>query len=217
MIEMMKEIFDSYEDLAEYMVFRASEGQYTVAALFYEDAMGLMRELMLYDDVTFESIEISPPEYDGYEKEYYVSLADDFIAGVEKAYEDGRYLSTEADLTMIDADANSKILSALDTAKCRELDFDDTDFDSTDYDEYEDDNCDCEHCECVECEFHPNYKCDTEHEDAECERCADKHEDKTDGTGDEADVSITVDADSGESVTVKMDAGTFIEWLLGLL
>lgn len=118
----MKRIFfDNHEELCEYMIDKAQDGMYSVAVLFYDDAIKLIREMMMYDDIEIESLEIKPYEYDGYDKEYYVSLANDMIASVELAFVDGRYLDAEADLTLIDGNANSAILKHLQENKCHEI------------------------------------------------------------------------------------------------
>ena len=119
--KMRRNFFESYEKLSDYMIDKAQDGLYTVAVLFYDDALGLLRELMRYDDVEIEALDIKPAEYDGYSKEYYVSLADDMVASVEPAYVGGRYLNAEADLTLIDGDANSAIIKNLPENKCHEI------------------------------------------------------------------------------------------------
>lgn len=119
--KMRRTLFDDYEELSDYMIDKAQDGFYTVAVLFYDDALGLLRELMRYDDVKTEVLDIEPKEYDGYDKEYYVSLADDMVVSVEPAYSDGRYLSAEADITLIHGDASSAIIKNIPDDKCLEI------------------------------------------------------------------------------------------------
>lgn len=119
--KMRRNFFEDYEELSDYMIDKAQDGIYTVAVLFYDDALGLLRELMRYDDVDIEALEIKPEEYDGYDKEYYVSIADDMVASVEPAYVGGRYLDADADLTLIDGDANSAIIRNIPENKCHEI------------------------------------------------------------------------------------------------
>lgn len=119
--KMRRNFFENYEELSEYMVDKAQDGLYTVAVLFYDDALGLLRELMRYDDLEVEALDIEPEEYCGYAKEYYVSLADDMVVSVEPAYVSGRYLDTEADITLIDGGANSAIIKNLPENKCHEI------------------------------------------------------------------------------------------------
>lgn len=113
--------FDTHKNLANYMYDKASHGCYTVAVLFHDDAMRLIRELLKNDEIHAESISIESEAYNGYDKEYYVSLADDKVACVEPAYRWEKYLSTDADLTLIDENASSAIIKGIDPDKCLEL------------------------------------------------------------------------------------------------
>lgn len=110
---MRRNYFENHENLCNYIIDKARDGFYSVAVLFYEDAIKLIRELMFYEDITVESLEIAPPKHNGYDKEYYISLTDDLYASVEPAYVDGRYLNAEADLTLIDSDACYAIIKDL--------------------------------------------------------------------------------------------------------
>lgn len=121
---MRRDYFKDYEELSNYMVDKAQDGFYTVTVLFYNDALKLLRELVRYDDIEVEALNIQPEEYDGYDKEYYVSLADDMVVSVEPAYVCGRYLNTEADLTLIIGDASSSIIKDIPENKCHEICFD---------------------------------------------------------------------------------------------
>lgn len=118
---MRKQYFKNCEELSNYMVDKAQNGYYTVAVLFYNNAIDLLCELMRYDDINIESIDIQPVEYKGYGKEYYVSIADDMIVSVEPAFVGGRYLNAEADLTLINGDASSTIIKDISDNKCREI------------------------------------------------------------------------------------------------
>lgn len=118
---MERAIFKDCSELGEYMIDRAQDGHYVVAALYYDNAIKLLRELLLYEDVEAEYIDIKPIESNGYEKEYYVSITEDMIVSVEPAFVYGRYLDAHADLTLVDNEANSKIISEIDPIKCREI------------------------------------------------------------------------------------------------
>lgn len=120
-IKMRRNFFEDYEELGSYMIDKAQDGFYTVAVLFYYDALSLLRELMRYNDVEVEALDIKPGEYDGYDKEYYVSLADDMVVSVEPAYVSDRYLNAEADLTLIDGKASSAIIKDLNENKYYEI------------------------------------------------------------------------------------------------
>ena len=118
---MKRDVFGTYEELSDYMIDKAQNGVYTVAVLFHDDAIELLRQFMRYDDTEVSILDIEPVDLDGYDKEYYVSIADDMMISVEPAYSDGKYLSTDADLTLIDGDASSAIIVNLPDSKCREI------------------------------------------------------------------------------------------------
>jgi hypothetical protein len=136
---MERKFFDSCEDLCEYMIDQAQNGTYSVAVLFYDDAMWLIREFAKYDDIDIEALNIEPYDYNFYGKEYYVSLANDMVLSVEPAYVDGRYLSTEADIMLVDGDACSTILKYLPERKCREIYIGEDEYSYDNYDSNDDD------------------------------------------------------------------------------
>lgn len=114
-------LFNNHKELSDYMIDNALDGLYTVAVLFYEDAIRLTKELMINAGVEAIALDIEPTEYNGYDKEYYVSLNEDMTVFVEPAFVDGRYLDAEADLTLIDGNANSAILKHIQGIKCFEI------------------------------------------------------------------------------------------------
>lgn len=118
---MEKIIFKNCLELGAFMYNKAKNGYYTVAVLFYNEAKQLLKKLLQYDNTDISLIEINSIEYNGYEKEYYVSIADDMVVSVEPAYKNGIYLNAEADLTLVDNNASSKIICNADHKKCREL------------------------------------------------------------------------------------------------
>lgn len=137
---MRRYYFKNYEELSDYMIDKAQNGFYAVAVLFYEDALRLLRELMFNNDIDVGALDIKPEQYEGYNKEYYVSIADDMVVSVEPAYVGNRYLDTEADITLIDGSASSTIIKNLPVTKCCEIkigDIDDCDF-VEDYDNKDD-------------------------------------------------------------------------------
>lgn len=113
--------FAQIGDLAEYMINRVEDKEYIVAALFFDNAVELMRSLLLYDEVRIGTIEISDIEYDGYTGEYYVSLMDDYTLCVERALSDDKYLRTDAALLLLDGDVKYAIVEANDASECVEI------------------------------------------------------------------------------------------------
>lgn len=150
---MKAEYFRNHEKLSDYMIKQAENGFYTVAALFYDDAMKLVRELLRYDDVVVEALEILPEEYNGYDKEYYVSVTEDLIVSAEPAYRDGKYLYADGEITLLEGSISSEILKYVGIQSSIEI----TIGNSYDYEYEDDDLCDeCCHClgECDDDEFY---------------------------------------------------------------
>lgn len=118
---MKRLVLGDISELAEYMVGKIAEEFNVTATLFYDDAVALTRELMSYDDIEVGCLEIMTPEYNGYNKEYYVTLSEDNVLAVEPAWKDGRYLNAEPDLMLIDGDASHQIVADTPIGNCREL------------------------------------------------------------------------------------------------
>ena len=78
--------FATHADLAEAMCRLAESGKVVYAALFYEDARALLKELAYFDEVTFGNIDIEDPQWGGYKREYYVYVDDEYNVGVEPAW-----------------------------------------------------------------------------------------------------------------------------------
>ena len=97
--------------LEEYIYGQVKQGKYVTVALYYNEAVKLIKGMLNFEDVNIEYARIYSPEYYGYEKEYYVSVFDDVKIGVEPAYcDDGkRYLRAGADLYLFDEDVDNRI------------------------------------------------------------------------------------------------------------
>lgn len=112
--------FLSYESLAQYMIEKALEGKTVTAALLYEDAIVLLKELACYEDTSLKNIEVSEPVFNGYDKEFYVTLDADFDVWVEEAFYEtkdenhkGYYRFGGDDvIALIGSDVNSQIIKA---------------------------------------------------------------------------------------------------------
>lgn len=124
--------FAQIGDLAEYMINRVEDKEYIVAALFFDDAVELMRSLLLYEGVQVGTIEISNFEYDGYTDEYYVSLMDDYTLCVERALSNEKYLGTDAALLLLDGDVKYAIVEANERSECVEIVIGEDDCEETD-------------------------------------------------------------------------------------
>ena len=118
---MKRLVLSDISELAEYMIGKVAEEFNVTATLFYDDAVALTRELMSYEDIDVGCLEIMTPEYNGYKKEYYVTLSEDNVLAVEPAWKDGKYLNAEPDLMIIDGDSSHKIVEDIPVGNCREL------------------------------------------------------------------------------------------------
>ena len=122
--------FATHADLAEAMCKLAESGKVVYAALFYEDARALLKELAYFDEVTFGNIDIEDPQWGGYKREYYVYVDDEYNVGVEPAWREkegtdkGIYLGASGCIVLIHSAANSKIIEAMKDSDCAEFDID---------------------------------------------------------------------------------------------
>lgn len=112
----------------------------------YEDTIGVIKELLMFDDIVPYAIELEPEELDGYDMEYYVTLDDELNIWCSKAYSfrHRKYLYTETRRLFVADDCNSAIL--------KEIGCDDDNMYDVSYDTFGDDECDgnCACCQCGE-------------------------------------------------------------------
>ncbi|MCD8290018.1 MAG: hypothetical protein LUC91_00770 [Prevotella sp.] len=129
-----RKVYSTYAELADDMVKLAIHGKTSVAVLFYEDAIEMLKELLLFEDVNAKSVVINEPEYDGYGYEYYITLDDEFNIYIEPAwheefkFDNGKvtpegYYGTAAYKFFIDGEANSAILKKLEEGEGVEIEF----------------------------------------------------------------------------------------------
>ena len=97
--------------LEDYIYGQVKQGKYVVVALYYNEAVKLIKGMLNFEDVNIEYAQISSPEYYDYKKEYYVSIFDDMKVCVEPAYceDNERYLRAGADLYLFDEDVDNQI------------------------------------------------------------------------------------------------------------
>ena len=134
---MKKITINSIEELAEIMHDDAHDGNCVTAILFYDEAIKLMRELMSYDCIIPESFEISPVDFNGYDKEYFVQLGNDMMLAVEKAWRENIPLYCLGDISYIDRNVSDAVKDK-NEAFCVYVDFDS---------DINDDNCECDLCD----------------------------------------------------------------------
>ena len=129
---------------------------------FYEDAVEVIKELMMFDDVMPYSMEISPTELDWYDKEFYVTLDNKLQLWVQPAYcvEHEIYYGSETDVLFIADDCNSAILNRFEVEEVIEVTY------GLDEDNFDEDE-ECEGC-CGECSCHMEHT-------SECEKECEEH------------------------------------------
>ena len=143
---MKRLIVEDMIDVAQIMYDKVASGcESVVFAGYYEDAAQLIKELlMMYDETCVCQISIESIDWDGYDKEYLVTLDSKMNIWCEKAYQEeyNRYLFIGEDCVLIADDCNSKILDSIESEEVYEVGYD---FD----DEHE---CDgnCKNCTCGE-------------------------------------------------------------------
>ena len=138
---MKKFVINEYSSIAEAMFDEIVNKEKEEIAFvgFYEDAIEVIKELLMYEETMPCSIELHPEYIEGYDKEYYVFLNDELEVWCQPAwYEKGKfYLMTDVDITFIMGDCNSAILKTIRTDESVEVSFELSDED-------------CEGC-CGEC------------------------------------------------------------------
>lgn len=149
---MKKIVFNSCEAMAVNMIENACDGKITYTILFYDEAIEVMRHIIsLSPDISFGGINITPVEYNGYDKEYFVVLSDDLTLDIEPAwheknqYHNAGYLGFDSDLIYIDSNANHDVLKDIELYKCYDA-FIDEDNPHTEHEE-----C-CERCKREKCQ-----------------------------------------------------------------
>ena len=144
---MKKFYIEDLYDVAEAMYDEIVENgkDETMFVGHYNEAIEMIKNLMILDDVMPHSIEIHEVEWDGYDKEYYVTLDKKLEVWVEPAmHEDGEYLISLVDVMFMTGDCSSKIIKTVRYDEVVEIVF----FD----DEKLEDECDgcCGECCCYD-------------------------------------------------------------------
>lgn len=108
---------------------------------FYDRAARVAQSLIwLGNPINF--MEIGPEYYDGYDKEFIVTVDEDGVS-VEKAFYEDNYLLSAPDIAYIDNECSSKILRSIESDECIEIEFsDDVDEDTDEKDNNDLVNCD---------------------------------------------------------------------------
>lgn len=140
--------FDYLEDFVDEVIENIHEDEDCFISIFakYEQASEIIKELLAYDFVELDNIDLHSEGFDGYADEYIVELWSDcgtVYIGCEPAKRNGEYFKYDGNICFLFEDCNSKIIKNCDydemydvvIEECNEEDFD---------------GCD-ECCECCDC------------------------------------------------------------------
>ncbi len=147
---MKRIIVEDMIDVAQIMHDKVATGCTGVCFVgIYEDAAELIKELlMMYDETTVNQIAIEMVEYDGYDKEYLVTLDNEMAVWCQKAFNDycNEYFYVEDECVLVADDCNSAILKNIKSDEVYEVSYD-----------LDDEECDGS-CECCQCSGNDNHE-----------------------------------------------------------
>ena len=136
--------FNDYDAFAMRMVNDVMNGKWTAAVLFFDDAAELVKAIIRTEkDIDIYDIDLNSEMVMGYNREYLVSINEDFVLAVnplwheDNEYHKAGYLGFDADVCYVDGDAHNAAIWCVDRDACYEVFIDgkiESDFD-------------CEECE----------------------------------------------------------------------
>ena len=114
----MKKFFvDNLSDVADAMCFDITEDNYedVMFAGYYEDAIVVLKHLLMFDETTPYHIDIADVDLYGYEKEYFITLDSKKNVWCEKAYdyENSRYLVSDTNRLYIADECDFALINYL--------------------------------------------------------------------------------------------------------
>ena len=115
----MKRLFiNDFSEIAELMHEKVCEGCEEATFIgFYDDAVDVLKELAQMDEPYIYQVAIEPEDWDGYDKEYLVTLGDDFSIWCEKAFrqQTNNYIKGLCGCVIIADDCHKECLEDVDT------------------------------------------------------------------------------------------------------
>ena len=142
--------FEYVEYFADYVVCEVENYEDTFVTVIakFDEAKEILKSIMAYDDVNFESLQIESPRMDNYDDEFVISLwmnGDILEIGFEKLKnEDGEYTNPCGDVVFLFSDCSSRIIPLCEGSELYFVDIED---------EYDCDE-ECDDC-CSYVELHP--------------------------------------------------------------
>ena len=158
----MKRLFiNDISEIAEFMYGKVCGACEEASFIgLYDDAVDLLKELAHMEESYIYQVEIEPEDWDGYDKEYLITLDADFNIWCEKAFrqETGKYISGMYDCVIIADDCSRDSLCEVDDDCIYVASYNLNNKMSDEDIEGCDGNCEC--CKCHEIEE----KCDSDDE-----------------------------------------------------
>ena len=114
---------------------------------FYDDVVLVLKRLLGIENVEIGMVNIEPEELDGYDREYTLTLFDNFEIWCDKSYdeENNRYLFDETSVLLLADDCSAEILSSFDAEDVYVVYYEEDS--ELPFVDVPDCNGDCEHCE----------------------------------------------------------------------
>ena len=123
----MKRLYiNDTSEISDFMYEKIEDGCESVEFIgFYEDSVAVIKDLLSHEDTNVYQIAIEPEDWDGYDKEYLVTLDDERNIWCEKAYqyEHNRYLESWSDCTLVADDCNSSVLKKICSEEIYEISY----------------------------------------------------------------------------------------------
>lgn len=125
---MERKIFDDAYDLAKYVCKKQDNVDSVSIVCDYDYAVWILSDLVK-DDLNLTHVSLTDKEYDGYDKEYLITVSDDDIYcekmyhSTSEGYKKDGYLRHECSICLIHQDCNSKIIDKIDADKMYEIAF----------------------------------------------------------------------------------------------
>lgn len=120
MVKMLRHTFGSFEELAWRVAEDMENVEYSVDVVcFYEEARKLIRELILTGACTIGDIDVHSPDYDWYDKEFYVTVTKvidgEWSIWCEPALREGKdkYVYCDSDIAYVLDNCHSKVLESM--------------------------------------------------------------------------------------------------------
>lgn len=103
-------VYTDVEELTSDVMETVASDKTVGVVCHYELATEILKDLMRYENIIINNIEINNPEWDGYEDEYLVSV-DNGELFCKKMKHDDRYILYIADVAFVHQDCNSALLA----------------------------------------------------------------------------------------------------------